>query len=58
VEAGSNTFTVALQAVGGEEKGILFLGDINTGPGPPGWGSLESETVKCGYGTLGTRTRE
>jgi hypothetical protein len=23
----------------------LFLGDVNTGTCPPGWGSLESETV-------------
>jgi hypothetical protein len=27
----------------------LFLGDINMGPRPPGWGSLEIETVKCGH---------
>jgi hypothetical protein len=25
---------------------------------PPGWGSLESETVKCGHESRGTRTRE
>jgi hypothetical protein len=31
VEAGSNTSTVALRVVGGDEKGTLFLGDINTG---------------------------
>jgi hypothetical protein len=40
VEAGSNTFTVALRVVGGDEKEsgawgynrtTLFLGDINTG---------------------------
>jgi hypothetical protein len=45
VEAGTNTSTVALQVVGGNEKGpsawgydwaTLFLGDINTGRGPPG----------------------
>jgi hypothetical protein len=28
------------------------------GPGPPGWGSPESEAVKCAHGSLGTRTRE
>jgi hypothetical protein len=28
------------------------------GPGPPGWGSLKSETVKCGHKSHGTRTRE
>jgi hypothetical protein len=36
----------------------LFLGDINGGPDPPGWGNLESETVKCGHESCGTRTRE
>jgi hypothetical protein len=28
------------------------------GPGPPGWESLESETVKCGQESRGTRTPE
>jgi hypothetical protein len=28
------------------------------GHGPPGWGSLESETVKYGHESPGTRTRE
>jgi hypothetical protein len=41
VEAGSNTSTVTLQVVGGDEKG-----------------SLESETVKYGRESQGTRTRE
>jgi hypothetical protein len=41
VEAGSNTSTVALRVVGGDEKGIL-----------------ESETVKYGRESHGTRTRE
>jgi hypothetical protein len=41
VEAGSNTSTVTLRVVGGEEKG-----------------SLKSETVKYGYKSQGTRTRE
>jgi hypothetical protein len=39
VEAGSNTSILALQVVGGDEKG-----------------SLESETVKCGRESHGTRT--
>jgi hypothetical protein len=39
VEAGSNTSTVALRVVGGDEKG-----------------SLESETVKFGRQSHGTRT--
>jgi hypothetical protein len=26
------------------------------GPGTPGWGNLESETVKCGLQSRGTRT--
>jgi hypothetical protein len=41
VEAGSNTSTVALRVVGGDEKK-----------------SLESETVKYGRKSQGTRTRE
>jgi hypothetical protein len=41
VETGSNTSTVALRVVGGEEKE-----------------SHESETVKYGYESHGTRTRE
>jgi hypothetical protein len=41
VEAGSNTSTVALRVVGGDEKE-----------------SLESETVKYGHESHGTRTRE
>jgi hypothetical protein len=41
VEAGSNTSTVALQVVGGDEKR-----------------SFESETVKYGRESHGTRTRE
>jgi hypothetical protein len=41
VEAGSNTSTVTLRVVGGDEKG-----------------SLESETVKYGRESHGTRTRE
>jgi hypothetical protein len=43
VEAGSNTSSIALRVVGGDENGtqclgykwvILFLGDINTGTWP------------------------
>jgi hypothetical protein len=56
VEVGSNTSIVALRVLGGDENGIQCLGDINTGPGAPGWGSLESETVKCGHETHETRT--
>jgi hypothetical protein len=41
VEAGSNTSTVTLRVVGGDEKG-----------------SFESETVKYGYESYGTRTRK
>jgi hypothetical protein len=41
VEAVSNTSTVTLRVVGGDEKG-----------------SLESETVKYGHETYGTRTRK
>jgi hypothetical protein len=31
VEAGSNTSTVALRVVGGDEEGTYCLGDVNTG---------------------------
>jgi hypothetical protein len=41
VEARSNTSTVTLRVVGGDEKG-----------------SLESETVKYGHESYGTRTRK
>jgi hypothetical protein len=41
VEAGTNTSTVTLRDVGGDEKG-----------------SLESETVKYGHESYGTRTRK
>jgi hypothetical protein len=41
VEAGSNTSTVALRVVGGDEKFIL-----------------ESEIIKYGYESNGTRTHE
>jgi hypothetical protein len=34
------------------------LRDINRGPDPSGWASLESETVKYGPKSRGTRTRE
>jgi hypothetical protein len=58
VEAGTNTSTVTLRVVGGDEKGpqclgynwvTMFQGNLNTGPGPPGWVSLESVTVKYGH---------
>jgi hypothetical protein len=41
VEAGSNTSTVSLRVIGGDEEG-----------------SLESETVKYGHESHGTRTRK
>jgi hypothetical protein len=34
VDAGSNTSTVALRIAGGDEKGTLFLKNINTGTWP------------------------
>jgi hypothetical protein len=37
-------------------RATLFLGDKNIRPGPTCWGSLESETVKCGHESRGTRT--
>jgi hypothetical protein len=40
----------------GYNRATLFLGDINTGLGPPDWGSLESEIVKYGYESRETLT--
>jgi hypothetical protein len=40
----------------GEEASTTHL-DKDSGD-PPGWGSLESETVKCGHESRGTRTWE
>jgi hypothetical protein len=34
VEVGSNTSTLALRVVGGDEKGTQCMGDINTGTWP------------------------
>jgi hypothetical protein len=68
VEAGSNTSTVVLRVVEVDEKGTQCLGDITGSPcswgiyicgrGPPGWGSLESEKIKYGHESRGTRARE
>jgi hypothetical protein len=64
MEAGSNTSTVALREVGGDEKGtqclghnwaILFLGDLALQVG--GVSSL-GQYVKYGHESGGTRTRE
>jgi hypothetical protein len=68
MEACSNTCSVSLTVVRGDEKGNPVPGGI-TGPpcfwgiqirgrGPPGWESLESETVKYGYESCGTSNRE
>jgi hypothetical protein len=56
VEAGSKTSIVALRVVGGEEMGNRVpgvttgppssQGIYTRGPGPPGLGILESETIK------------
>jgi hypothetical protein len=46
-------------SVWGYNRATWFLGDIpiygGGGPGPPGYGSLESERVKCGHESRGTR---
>jgi hypothetical protein len=39
-------------------EATLFLGDINTGPDFPGWGSLEPDSIKYGHESRGTRTQE
>jgi hypothetical protein len=66
MDASSSTSTVALQVIGGDEKGSQCPGGI-TGPpcslgiqirGPHGCGSLESETVKYGHESRGIRTQE
>jgi hypothetical protein len=66
VEAGSNTSTVALRVVGGDEKGIQCLG-VKLGHPVSGrykygdlvlqvGGSLEYKRVKYGHESCGTRT--
>jgi hypothetical protein len=65
VEVGSNTSTVALRVVGGDEKGTQCLGvqlghsvpgGYNTGTWSPVWGSIESETAKYDHQSRVTRT--
>jgi hypothetical protein len=45
-------------SVCGYNCATLFLGDINTEPGPADWGSLECETLKYSNESRGTRTWE
>jgi hypothetical protein len=60
VDAGSNTSTVALwRRKGNPVSGCITgspcsWGIYMLGPGPPGWGSLKSETVKYGHEGTGT----
>jgi hypothetical protein len=65
VEARSNTSTVALRVVGGDEKetrcqGVQLGHPVRRGykyvDWPSRFGSLESVRVKCGYESHGTRT--
>jgi hypothetical protein len=68
VEAVSNNSTVALRVVRGDENGTRCLGVKLGHPVPRGykygdltlhvWGRLESETVKYGHESRGTRTGE
>jgi hypothetical protein len=68
MEAGWNNSTVVLRVVGGDEKGTQCLGVYPGHTLPGGYkhgdlalqvgGSLESETVKHGHESCGTRTRE
>jgi hypothetical protein len=66
VETGSNTSTVTLRVVGGDEKGTQCL-EVEPGHPVPGgykygdlalkvWGSVESETVQYGHESRGTQT--
>jgi hypothetical protein len=67
VEEGYNTSIVALRVVGGNvgtqclgvQLGHPVPGGYKYGrPGPPDWGSPESETLKYGHESRGTRTPE
>jgi hypothetical protein len=62
VEVVSNTSTVALRVVGGDEKKPIALGynraTLFLGTWPSRLGGLESETVKCGHESRETRTSE
>jgi hypothetical protein len=51
-------FIISLTYCLGYNWAPCFWGIWIRGPGPPGWGSLESETVKCGRKSRGTRTSE
>jgi hypothetical protein len=48
--------SIAKPSTWGYNQVTLFLGDIITGTWPSRLGSLESETVKCGHESRGTRT--
>jgi hypothetical protein len=59
------TSAIALRILIGDRKetrawgvywATLFLGDINMGTWAPDWGSLKSETVKCGHESCRTWT--
>jgi hypothetical protein len=66
VEAGSNTSTAAqsYEATKKESNAWSIAGSSCScgiwirGPGPLGLGSFESETLRCGYESRGTRNRE
>jgi hypothetical protein len=54
VEAGSNTSTATREPWEKTKGEPSAWGIYVQGPGPPAWGSHESETVKCGHESRGT----
>jgi hypothetical protein len=61
VEAGSHTSAVATKREPSAWEcnwATPFLEDINMGAWASSWGNLESEIVKYGYESRGTRTQE
>jgi hypothetical protein len=65
VQADSNASTASrrrrrkVNSVSGCITGPLSsFGTLIRGPGPPGWRNIESDTVKDGHESRGTRVRE
>jgi hypothetical protein len=60
VEARSNTSSVALRVLGGTKREPSAWGlnwaKLLLGPSLSGWGSLETETIKCGHESRRTET--
>jgi hypothetical protein len=52
----ASTYLESNQVPGGITGPPCSWGIYIQEPGRPGWGSLKSETVKCGHESRGTRT--